>query len=43
MTTNKFYVRPNLQLHREVEIQVKGQKTKTTKLYQAGQEIEKIS
>ena len=38
-----YLVRPGLQLHREVEVTVKGQKSKTTKLYQAEQKIENIT
>lgn len=38
-----YFVRPNLQLHRQVEVTVKGQKSKTTKLYQAEQKIENIT
>ena len=38
-----YFVRPGLQLHREVEVTVKGQKAKTTKLYQAEQKVENIS
>lgn len=39
----EYYVRPGLQLHREVEVTVKGQKAKTTKLYQADQKVENIT
>ena len=39
----EYYVRPVFQLHREVEKMVKGQKTKTTKLYQEGEKVENLT
>ena len=38
-----YYVRPKMQLHREVEKKVKGRATKAFKLYQEGEEISDLT
>ena len=38
-----MYVRPSLQLHREVVKMVKGKKAKSTKLYQEGEKVENLT
>lgn len=38
-----MYVRPGLQLHREVEKMAKGKKTKSTKLYHEGEKLENLT
>lgn len=40
---SNMYVRPSLQLHREVVKMVKGKKAKSTKLYQEGEKVENLT